>query len=513
MDRPVRLAELLAAVSVAIDTAMRQPLESGLAVCVTGTRLARAAGLSEDDVARVYYLALLRHIGCTAGNADFAAYLGNEVAFRERVTTEDMSDPRVMTAVMARSVFADGLVTGVRRVAFLASHPSRVKDNLAGVCDVARRLTDRFQLGALLYEDLAALYERYDGKGFPAKLPADRIPVAARVVHAAERAILHQQAGGVDAAVLAIAQARGKAVFPELADAFCADPKSVLPDDSAESLLPTALDLEPGRAVVLDDDQLDEGLRACADFVDLKSPYTVGHSRSVAALAGDAARLRGLPDREARLLRRAGWIHDLGRVTVSAGVWGKPATLSRDEREAVRLHPYHTERVFDRLPPFRDMAALAALHHERCDGSGYHRAAAAGALSPAVRVLAAADVYAALVADRPHRPALDRAAAARTLQDEARAGRLDRDACECVLTAAGHRIARRRREIAGFTPREVEVLRLVARGCSNKQIAAHLVLSPKTVERHLESIYDKAGVRTRAAATVFAMQHEVVTPV
>lgn len=513
MGRPVRLAELVAAVSVAIDLAMRQPLESGLAVCITASRLGRLCGLPEEELARVYYLALLRHIGCTAGSADFATYLGNEVDFRERVGTRDVSDARVMTGLMLRSAFSDGVLTGVRRIGYLGTHPARFKDNVSGVCDVARRLTERLGVGPMLYDGLAALYERADGKGFPARLPPEQVPLAARLVHLAEVAVLHQRAdGGTAGAVAAVARRRGRSLFPDLADAFCASAADLLPDDSAPTLVEAMLELEPGRAIVLDDERLDEGLRACADFADLKSPYTVGHSRGVADLGATAAQHCGLPSGEVTLVRRAGWIHDLGRVTVSAGVWGKPAALTRDEREAVRLHAYHTERVFDDVGPLRPIAALAGLHHERCDASGYHRRLAPKALPPPARILAAADVYTALVSARPHRPALDRSAAAAVLREEVRAGRLDAAASDAVLAAAGHRTRRRRPAVAGLTGRELEVVQLVAGGLSNRQIAARLVLSPKTVERHLESIYAKAGVHTRAAAAVFAMQHDLVTP-
>lgn len=143
--------------------------------------------------------------------------------------------------------------------------------------------------------------------------------------------------------------------------------------------------------------------------------------------------------------------------------------LTRDEREHVRLHAYHTERVFDGVPSLRPIAAVAALHHERGDGSGYHRALSVGSLPPTARILAAADVYAALVCERPYRPALTAPDAAATLRAEVRAGRLDADAGEAVLSAVGHRVGRRRTAVAGLTAREAEVLQHVARGLSTRR--------------------------------------------
>ena len=202
--------------------------------------------------------------------------------------------------------------------------------------------------------------------------------------------------------------------------------------------------------------------------------------------------------------------YDLGRVGVSARVWGKEGPLSRAEWEQVRLHPYTTERVLDRAESLRDVAAVAAGHHERLDGSGYHRGVPAGVIAPPVRLLAAADAFHAMTEPRPHRPALRPEQAAGQLRREARAGRLDGDAVEAVVAAAGQPVARRRTHAAGLTPREVEVLRLVARGLSIKAIAAELTVAPKTVDAHLQHIYSKAGVSTRAAATLFAAEHDLL---
>ena len=509
---PVRLAELVAAVSVATDISMCHPVETGLATCLTATRLARRADAGGDDLAAAYYLALLGHIGCTAGNLSFTTYVGNEVAFRERVGTADATEPRVMAGLTMRGVFGDGVVTGVRRLGRLAAHPADfVRENVTAVCEVAQRLTGRLGVGPLLRDGLAALPARYDGKGRLSRVPREQVPLAAQVVHLAQVAVLAHQADGTAAAAAAVRDRRGRALFPDLADMFCATPGQFLPGDG-EPLVEAVLDLEPGRAVMLDEDGFDEGLRALADFTDLKAPCTAGHSRAVAGLAAAAAQQCRLPGADVTLVRRAGWVHDLGRVTVSAAVWEKRGPLTRDERERVRLHAYHTERVFDGVPSLRPIAAVAALHHERGDGSGYHRALSAGSLPPAARILAAADVYAALVTDRPHRPALVADGAAATLRAEVRAGRLDADAAQAVLAAAGHRAGHRRAAVAGLTARETEVLRHVARGLSTREIAAQLVLSPKTVERHIESIYGKAQVRSRAAATLFAMQHDLVTP-
>jgi DNA-binding CsgD family transcriptional regulator len=222
----------------------------------------------------------------------------------------------------------------------------------------------------------------------------------------------------------------------------------------------------------------------------------------VAQVADAAAAVAGLPDRSA--LRAAALLHDLGRAAVPSEVWDRPGPLGPADRERVRLHAYWTERILRRCPGLAPLAELAAAHHERCDGSGYHRGARD--LSHAARILAAADVFAAATEPRTHRPALTVDAARALLRDEAAAGRLDGAACAAVVEGAG--LPRMPRAWpCDLTDREVDVLRLAARGLSNRAIAAELVISERTVGHHLAHVYDKTGHRTRAGAAVFAVEH------
>ena len=270
------------------------------------------------------------------------------------------------------------------------------------------------------------------------------------------------------------------------------------------------IDAEPGLAVVLRDAELESALGAIADFTDLKSPWTIGHSRGVAELAGAAAAEYGLSAADATLVRRAGLLHDLGRLGVSNAIWDKPGALTAAELERVRLHPYLTERMLASSPALAPLGAIAVQHHERLDGSGYPRGLRGDALTPAGRVLAAADAYHAMTEPRPHRPALPAEAAAAELRAGVRASHFDGHAVDAVLRAAGHAVKRRREFAAGLTAREVEVLKLLVRGLSNKEIAQELVISRKTAGSHVEHIYAKLGVSNRARASLVAMQHGLV---
>jgi HD-GYP domain-containing protein (c-di-GMP phosphodiesterase class II) len=257
---------------------------------------------------------------------------------------------------------------------------------------------------------------------------------------------------------------------------------------------------------MLDRERIDRALGAMGDFSDLASPYLVGHSAGVSELAAAAAGRCGVA---AGLVRRAASVHDVGRVAVPARIWQKEAPLTPDDWERVRLHAYHSERVLGRSAFLSTLAPVATAHHERLDGSGYHRGVPASALTPAARVLAAADAYHAMTEPRPHRQPLPAAQAARTLADEVKAGRLDAEAVGAVLEAAGQPAPSLERP-AGLTRREAEVIGMLARGLQTKQAARALGISAKTADRHIQNAYAKIGVSTRAAAALFAMEHGLV---
>ena len=510
----VRLSELMAAWSVAIDVGMVMPMEFGLRVCSRAVRLAQRMELDVGVQRRVHYLALLRHIGCTAENSALAAYLGDERTFRAGLGTRDVSDGRALLPYLVQlTVGSRPLAQRPAALFHLLARSGVMVQAGAAVCEVARMLIDRLgfddELRNGLRDDVTMVYERPDRRGFPNRLGGDDLSLPAQLVQLAEAVTVHLRLVGPEGAVAMVRERRGRAFLPEVADGLLDDAGELLtdPDDPWTEVLAT----EPGGSPVLGPEGVDAVLMAIADFTDLKSPYTAGHSRSVAELAGEAALRCGLPRTDAVTVRRAGWIHDVGRITVSVPVWDKPGPLDHDEQEQVRLHPYVTERVFARSAFLAPVASLAGQHHERVDGSGYHRAQRGVDLSVPARLLAAADVYAALVADRAHRPGCTPARAADTLRAEVRAGHLDADAVDAVLTAAGRPARRRQANVGGLTARETEVLRLLARGASNPQIAAALVISRKTVEHHVEAVYAKLGVRSRSAATLRAMQHGLLT--
>jgi HD-GYP domain-containing protein (c-di-GMP phosphodiesterase class II) len=494
-DEP-RLAELLCALSVSLDLAMAQPPEKSIRSCLVATRLADRLGVTDRHT--VYYATLLRHLGCTATTHEEAYRIGPRAAeLRPLAERTDVANRRESLALL-RQV---GRGTGIHRLQYVARTLTAGDDDVyRAICEVGSMLAENLGLGPAVAEALYQNLERWDGTGTPKGLAGTEIHIATRIAEVATQAII---VGGPT-----LRKRRGRWLDPDVVDAY---DDSLIADLDEIDVWQATLDAEPLPWRTPSD--LDELARTFAYFVDLKSPYLFGHSTGVATLADEAARLLQLDDAERATLRRAGLLHDLGRVAVSTAVWERAGPLRRADWEQVRLHPYQSERILARSAVLEPIAVLVALHHERLDGSGYPRQAKGSELSTAARILAAADCYQALTQDRPHRSAHSPAGAAELVMAQVAAGRLDADCVRAVLAAAGHEVpGRRMSRPAGLTEREVEVLRLLAHGSSNTEIARELVVSRRTAEHHVQHIYTKIGVSTRAAAALFAMQHGLLTP-
>jgi HD-GYP domain-containing protein (c-di-GMP phosphodiesterase class II) len=508
VDEPkLSLAELVATMALATDMAMGHPMEQGLGAAIVATRMAELAGLPHDDLSRTYHLALLRHIGCTTERDGLAAMVGDEIGLGAKLDPLSGAKGSEYMGAFVRFVIAGKpALAKARAMAQLMVGMRSFNATNQAICEVAQMLASRLGFDRTFTDAIATVYERWDGKGFPNHVKGEAIPVATRISQVADLVAALHDLGVAD--VPGVVKSRSGSGFdPELANVFVSNARELLAELDAQSRWEVVQRLDPQPALRLDGEALDGGLRVVADFADLQSTFLVGHSSGVAELARSAAVRLHLPPADVDDVFRAGLVHDLGRIGVSASVWSKPGSLTAGEWEGVRLHPYHTDRVICRAPFLARLSASASMHHERLDGTGYFRGAAATQLPPVARVLAAADVFHAMTEPRPHRSALSPDEAGRQVQQEVRSGRLDREAVDAVMEAAGHRVARRKEFAGGLTAREVEVLRLLARGMSTKAIASKLVIAPKTVDNHIQSIYAKAGVTTRAAATVFAMQH------
>lgn len=510
-QQPLRLVELLAPLSLVTDLGMGAPDEQALRSCLVATGLARRMGLNEAATSDVFYATLLEHLGCTATAHEEATRLGgDELATRPVVSRTDfVRTPEVLAMLgsigrgrspLTRARVAMGLATG-------ASWGERI---IAGVCETGAALARQLGMPARIESSLGQMFERWDGKGAPKNLRGEAIETPARYAVVASQAVAIAGAAGVPEAVEAVRRRAGGWFDPAVSKAFETHGAELLSVMMASDALHLVIELEPKPWQVVLPGRLDEIAAVFGRMVDLKSTYTLGHSQSVADLTGAAARTYGLPGPEASRLRRAAFLHDLGRVGVPAGIWEKRGRLTHAEWERVRLHAYHTERILARAPGLQDVAEVAGMHHERLDGSGYHRQSRGVAIPPGARILAAADAYHAMTESRPHRPAMTHGAATDALSEEVKLGRFDARAADAVLVAAGKGGSMPRGAArawpGGLSDREVEVLGLVARGESNPSIARRLGISRRTAEHHVQHVYDKIGVSTRAGAALFAVE-------
>ena len=500
--RVFRLLGLLGGLSVATDLGTGAPMEESLKRCLVAARFARELGVGEDEVRAVVYTSLLQHLGCTAFSHEAAEIFGDDIAMTRFAFLTDWED---RTDLLRTWVPGVARATGRSRLRVLATTlaSSGTLDAVgpAATCEVARDAARRLGLPEDVRAGVHAALTLWNGHGTPA-ISGTSIPLCTRIAHVSGVAVMFTLHAGPAAARSQLTKRSGTHLDPDLVGAFDI---ALVDDIDVVDAYDAVQEAEPDPVQLVDDARLAEVARTFGDLADLKSPSLHGHSSSVGELAHAAAQRLRLE--ESSSVGVAGYLHDLGRVAVSSAVWDKQGSLTTSERDQVELHPYYTERILARVPALAEVAALAGRHHEHCDGSGYHRGLGAASLTMSARVLAAADRYRNLVEARPHRAAQSAATAATTLRGDARAGRLDGDAVEAVLAAAGHSTGVRRPRVADLTDRQVDVLRLLATGLSNREIAERLVISPRTAERHVQDLYSKIGLSTRAGAALYAMEH------
>ena len=503
---------MIGALSLATDLGTGQPLEHALRTAVLAVRLGELAGASAQELVDTYYVALLHASGCTSNGHEAAQLYGDDIAHRAAFFLIDTTNPAEVLAFY-RSHVGAGRAPEVRAVMIeeaIANAGPRARDAFATMCEVAQRFAGWLDLGAGIQEALEFVFARWDGRGFP-DARGDAIPLPMRLLHVARDISLFLSAAGPDETRDVVERRAGEAYEPRLAELAVLTFDDLLADVDEARMWEQAVEIEPFPKIWIAGERVEAAFMAIAALTDLKSPWLREHSTGVAELAEAAAWRVGFPADSVTLLRRAALAHDLGRIGVSNAIWEKPGPLGFGDWERVRLHPHFAERAFAQSPTLAPIGVLAGSHHERLDGSGYHRGTRGSALDQASRILAAADCYGAMREARPYRPALDAPAAEAELTTEADEGRLDREAVDAVLAAAGHRVRERPRELpAGLTERELEVLLVLVRGSSNSQIADQLGISAKTVGHHVQHVYEKAGVRSRAAATLWAFEHDLV---
>ena len=510
-----RLASLFGALASSADAASGFHPEKAIRTAIVAARLSQAHGLDDAEQSDAYYLALVRFLGCTSFAPEAARYGGgDDISVGAVMGFVDSGEPLQLVGHVLRGVGKGAPpASRVKGIAELLTDRSAPQRHARTECDVADALARRIGMPDSIVVAVGDLFERWDGKGHPNRTEGDQIALLARVVAAADVLELGFTRYGLDAVVETARKRSGGRFDPAIIRTFRDHAPALLEGLGAASVWDLFLGSEPPPHRSVTPGVVARYAEAFARAVDLKSVWTTIHSHSVGIAAAAAGEAMGLAPPAVDQLRLAGWLHDLGRVAVPNLIWDKPGPLNVAEWEQVRLHAYQTERLLARSPLLAPVAALAGAIHERCDGSGYPKSLRAPQLDEATRLLAVSDVYCALREDRPYRPAFGQDAAAAILAEEAQRGTLDLAAVRAVLEAAGGAPpAPRGTWPNGLSDREVEVLRLVSRGGTNKDVARTLGISPRTVQHHVAHIYAKIGVTSRAGAALFAAEHGLTAP-
>jgi putative nucleotidyltransferase with HDIG domain len=425
---PIALSGVIGALSYALDIAEGQPPGHAVRSCLIGMRLAAELELSAAERSDLFYALLLKDAGCSANaNRMATLFATDDRAAKATSKLVDWTDRRAAFLWSLRTVAPGaGLRRRIEVLRTIRDEGDITRKFMEARCDRGAEIARMLFLSEETAAAIRSLDEHWDGRGMPGGLRGEEIPRAARIICLAQTVEVFHATGGLKAARAMATRRRGRWFDPAVVDAFlrfCGDREFW-----AALEAPDVSEWEPPDfALVGDDARLDRIAEAFARVIDAKSPFTARHSQRVAEIADGMAAVLGFDADKRRIQRRAALLHDIGKLAISNRILDKPGKLSDEEFHAIKTHPVHTLRILERAPCFADLADLAANHHEKLDGSGYPRSLDADDLDLPMRVLAVADVYEALTADRPYR-ALLRVEEALAIIDRDVPRRLDPDA-------------------------------------------------------------------------------------
>jgi putative nucleotidyltransferase with HDIG domain len=412
----VALSEVLGALSYALDLTEGEPPGHAVRTTAIGMRLAEQIGLPEEQRSGLFYALLLKDAGCSSNAARLSSlFAADDQQAKRAMKAVDWSQPGALAGYTWRSVEPGrGPVAKTRRIKAIAAEDEVTREMIGTRCERGADIARMLELPEASAQGIAALDEHWDGSGHPQGLSGEAIPLLGRIVCLAQTMEIFCRATGPGGAHAMALKRAGRWFDPALVGALLA-----FRDDAAfwepledPRIVPAATTWEPADRIELaDESRLDRVADAFARVIDAKSPFTARHSNEVARWAVAIGAQLELGEGQLRDLRRAGLLHDIGKLAVSNRILDKPGRLERDEIAVMREHPRHTRRILERVACFAGIVETAASHHERLDGSGYHRGLAAFDLSRPARVLAVADVWEALTSARPYRSAMEPQAA------------------------------------------------------------------------------------------------------
>ena len=403
------MSEVMSAMSYALDITEGQPRGHAARSCLIGMRIGSELRLSPELTSSLFYALLLKDIGCSSNAAKFCYLIGNDDRQSKcELKTYDWTSLGDNLKFLLNNVAPDaplikraGLIAGLS-----ASRTARAKELVQIRCERGANIAGHLGLSDQTADAIRALDEHWDGHGHPLGLRGAEIPLLARILGISQTVEVFHNKHGIDA-TCEMAKQRSRTWFdPELVRIFL----SFKNDESFWQKLTSAdpakivSHLEPANCIVLaDNSRLDRIAEGFSEVIDAKSPWTFRHSRGVAEISTGIAKIMAFPPEQIRTLNRAALLHDIGKLGVSNTILDKPGKLTPDEMDIVKRHPHHTLEILRRVKGFSIFADLAASHHERIDGKGYHRGLPGELLSTSARILAVADIYEALASKRPYR--------------------------------------------------------------------------------------------------------------
>jgi len=511
------LAALLCALSFATGMGLGDHMEHGLKSAYIGLQVATALNLSNEAQEAVFYGALLKDVGCTACSAGISAFfLDDELVPQLDALVIDPSRFNEIVGWLSRNVPVDSRlpIRIAKFLSFLVQCGPTVKELMRGHCEVAEIFARRLGFPEYVQHTVRFQWERWDGNGLAYGLKAIEVPLAARILYLAQVLEVTYTFGDRSLTKTMAREKRGTRFDPEIVDAFLvlaeqSDFWKIFEHESCQDVIlamrpPTSADHFMA-------DQTEDVCEALADLVDIKTRETWHHSRLVADLAVSIGDRLELSAAEQTKLRCAALVHDVGKVAIPYGILAKGDHRSKSEWETYYLHPYYTYRILEQVSPLQELATVAAAHHEWINGQGYHRQLSGEQIPLHGRILAVANAYARYMQQGNSVDSSEALNRMRSLLDL----QFDRSCYDALVVSLTNgyftkSTASKRQQLGNLTEREAEVLRLLAQGKSNPQIARTLSISRKTVEHHLTHIYNKIGVSCRTAAVVYAVQQGLV---
>jgi putative nucleotidyltransferase with HDIG domain len=407
----IRLAELLGALSHALDMVEGQPAGHCVRCCWIGIHIGREIGLPEEDIWELYYTLLLKDLGCSSNAARICQlYMTDDIAFKRDFKTINDSLPHVLRFVLSHTGMTAGLTERFRALVNVFQNGGQIAQEIMETrCDRGAEIARKMHFSECVAQSIHSLDEHWDGGGLPRRLSGDDIPVYSRIALMAQVIDVFQMANGIEAARREIQQRTGTWFDPRLVAAFerAADNPQFWAMLRSEEIDTAIFELEPAQErSFVDESYLDDIAAAFAQIIDSKSPYTKGHSERVTLFADLIAEHLGFSPERRRWLKRAGLLHDIGKLGVSNSILDKPGKLDADEWVTMKAHAALGENILSRIAAFADVAAIAGAHHERLDGKGYPRGLTDEKIALEIRIITTADIFDALTADRPYRAAM-----------------------------------------------------------------------------------------------------------